>query len=299
MKRDSWLYSIRRKCQVIAHHFVSNEILSKVYFRVYLHKKLDLKNPKSFNEKMQWLKLYYYSNNQLVVKCSDKYSVRDYISEKGFAEHLTPLIGEWDRAEDIVWDQLPDRFVLKCNHGSAYNIVVNCKDSVNEYATKKQLGKWLREDFGAFNLELFYSQIKHRRIICECYLGNAIKDYKFFCFNGMPKFFCIYENAADHDKEQISFYSIDCHRIDMHRRDYEELKSATIPECFEEMKQAATRLCQDFPFVRVDFMVAEGKWFFSELTFVPSAGLIPFCPDVYDIKWGDELDLSGLQKEIN
>ena len=123
MERDSVIYKLRRTTQVIAHKFVSNETMSKFYYRIVLKKKLNLDNPKTFNEKLQWMKLYYYPNNPLVVKCADKFAVREYIESRGYKDLLVPLLGSWERADDIEWEILPDKYVLKCNHGCAYNIV--------------------------------------------------------------------------------------------------------------------------------------------------------------------------------
>ncbi len=120
MERDSIFYLIRRKLQVVAHKIFPDEMMSKIYFRIVLKKKLNLSNPMTFNEKLQWLKLNYYPNNPLVIQCSDKWMVRKYISNKGYKDTLVPLLGRWRRAENIEWDKLPDKFVLKCNHGCAY-----------------------------------------------------------------------------------------------------------------------------------------------------------------------------------
>ena len=125
--------------------------------------KLDLKNPRTFNEKLQWLKLYYYPQNDLAVKCADKYRVREYIKDKGYENTLVPLLGAWDNVEDIDWDSLPNKFVLKCNHGCAYNIVCNDKTEFDRIKAKKQLNTWLKEDFGAFNIEPHYSNIKKHK----------------------------------------------------------------------------------------------------------------------------------------
>ena len=183
MERDSFIYKARRKIQVVAHKLFSNEFMSKLYFKIVLKEKLDLENPKTFNEKLQWLKLYYYPQNDLAVKCADKYRVREYIKEKGYENTLVPLLGAWDNVEDIDWDSLPNKFVLKCNHGCAYNIVCSDKDGFDKIEAKKQLNTWLKEDFGAFNIEPHYSNIKKHKITCEEFLGDNLVDYKFFCFN--------------------------------------------------------------------------------------------------------------------
>lgn len=294
MERDSLLYKVRRRCQVLAHKFVSNETMSKFYFKIVLHKKLNLKNPQTFNEKIQWLKLYYYPKNSLVVNGSDKYAVREYIAEKGYGDKLVPLLGVWDRAEDIDWDKLPDRFVLKCNHGCAYNIVVSDKSKLDKAETIKQLNEWLKEDFGAFNIEIHYSEIKHHVITCEEFLGECITDYKFFCFNGEPH--CIYVSTdLIHDRQaQIGFFYLDGKKMPLHRDDYTDIPEVTLPTFYDEMLKVAEDLCKDFPFVRVDFFIANNTWYFAELTFTPGAGVMPFNPEKYDGEWGNKLVIPKL-----
>lgn len=297
MERDSFLYKARRTGQMIAHKFVSDEALSKFYFWVVLKKKLNLKNPQTFNEKMQWLKLYYFPNNPLAIKCADKYAVRKYIIEKGYENLLVPLIGNWTSASDIDWDRLPNRFVLKCNHGCAYNIVCNDKTKLDCVAVAKQLNSWMKEDFGAFNIETHYSKIKPHMITCEEFLGNNITDYKFFCFNGEPQFIYV-SNDLIHDRQaQIGFFYLDGTKMPLKRDDYTDIPSVELPVFFEEMLSAARDLCKDFPFVRVDFFIANGRYYFAELTFTPSACMMPFNPDKYDLEWGKMLDLSELLKK--
>lgn len=291
MERDSILYKARRRCQVLAHKFISNEMVSKFYFKIVLHKKLNLKNPQTFNEKIQWMKLYYYPKNSLVVNGSDKYAVREYIAEKGYGNKLVPLFGVWDRAEDIDWDKLPDRFVLKCNHGCAYNIVVSDKSRLDKVATIKQLNEWLKEDFGAFNIEIHYSEIKHHVITCEEFLGESITDYKFFCFNGEPH--CIYVSTdLVHDRQaQIGFFYLDGKKMPLHRDNYTDIPEVTLPPFYDEMKKVAENLCKDFSFVCVDFFVANNTWYFAELTFTPGAGMMLFNSEKYDGEWGKMLKL--------
>lgn len=190
MDRDSILYKVRRKGQVIVHRIMPDEFMCKVYSKILLKKKVDLKNPKTFNEKIQWLKIHDFPQNKLVIQGADKYLVRQYVEEKNLGDILVPLLGEWDSAEKINWDQLPDKFVLKCNHGCAYNILCFDKNKFDKKNAIKQLNKWMKEDFGAFNIETHYSQIKPH-ITCEKYLGKCIIDYKFFGFNGEPKYICI------------------------------------------------------------------------------------------------------------
>ena len=291
MERNSFLYKLRRKGQTLAHKIMPNEVMSKLYYWIVLRRKLDLNNPQSFNEKIQWLKLYYFPQNSLVVKGTDKYAVREYITQKGYGDKLVPLLGVWDSAEDVEWHKLPEKFVLKCNHGCAYNIVVSDKSKLDKAETIKQLNEWLKEDFGAFNIEIHYSEIKHHVIICEEFLGESITDYKFFCFNGEP--YCIYVSTdLIHDRQaRIGFFWLDGKKMPLCRDDYTDIPEITLPSFYDEMKKAAEVLCRDFPFVRVDFFVANNTWYFAELTFTPGAGMMPFNPEKYDSEWGKMLKL--------
>lgn len=292
MERDSFLYKTRRKGQVLAHKIIPNTTMSKIYFQIVLKKKLNLKSPKTFNEKIQWCKLYYYPRSKRVVTCADKYAVREYIKRKGYGETLTPLLGAWDNANDIEWDKLPDQFVLKCNHGCAYNIVVPDKHKLDNAKATKQLNDWLKEDFGAFNIELHYSKIKPHKVICEEFLGESITDYKFFCFNGEPKYIYV-SNDLIHDRQaQIGFFYLDGTKMPLTRDDYTDIPEVKLPPFFDEMTQMAKKLSQDFPFVRVDFFIANGRYYFAELTFTPGAGMMPFNPEKYDLEWGKMLDIS-------
>lgn len=296
MERESIIYKTRRKIQVFAHRVVPDKTMSKLYFRIVMKKKLNIDSPKTFNEKLQWLKLNYYPKNPTVVKCTDKYAVRSYIKEKGYENKLVPLLGVWDRAEDIIWDELPNKFVLKCNHGCAYNIVVNNKNKLNKSETIKQLNSWLKEDFGAFNIELHYSEITHHRIVCEEFLGDNITDFKFFCFNGEPRYIYV-SNDLIHDRQaKIGFFYLNGKKMPLKRDDYADIESVDLPSYYDEMLEMTKALCKEFPFVRVDFFIANERYYFAELTFTPSACMMPFNPEKFDDEWGHELDITKMMK---
>lgn len=297
MERDSYIYKLRRRGQAVAHRCFSDELMSKIYFKIVLGKSLNLKDPKTFNEKIQWCKLNYYPRSKRVVTCTDKYAVRKYIKKKGYEQTLTPLLGAWDDANEIEWDKLPKQFVLKCNHGCAYNIIVPDKETADRRKIIAQLNSWLKEDFGAFNIEIHYSKIKPRKIICEKFLGENITDYKFFCFNGVPK--CIYvSNDLIHDRQaQIGFFNLDGTKMPLTRDDYTDIPEVTLPEFFPEMLDMAEDLSKEFPFVRVDFFLANNTYYFAELTFTPGAGMMPFNPEKYDMEWGKMLDITQVMKK--
>lgn len=295
MERDSVLYKIRRKGQVLAHRIIPDEWLCRIYSRILLKKKVDLKNPKTFNEKIQWLKLHNYPVNNLVVNGADKYKVREYVKNKGLEKILVPMLGDWDTPEEIDWDKLPNKFVLKCNHGCAYNILCSDKSLFNRKDAMKKMKKWMKEDFGSFNIETHYSKIKPH-ITCEEYLGDCIIDYKFFCFNGVPKYIYISSDLVHDRQAQIGFYYLDGKKMPLIRDDYAPMDIEEFPPFFGEMKEAAKILCRDFMFVRVDFFLANDTYYFAELTFTPSGGMMPFNPDRYDLEWGKELDISKVEK---
>lgn len=296
MERNSFAYKARRKMQVIAHKVLPDDFLSKVYFRIVLKKKLDLKNPQTFNKKLQWMKLYYYPDNQIAVQCADKYAVRDYITSKGYADTLVPLLGVWEKAEDIDWDALPEKFVLKCNHGCAYNILCSDKEHFDKAAATKQLNAWLKEDFGAFNVEKHYSKIEPRLITCEEYLGDCITDYKFFCFNRKPHILDVARDLVNDRQAQIGFFYLDGQKIPLQRDDYGDIGEVDFPPFYDEMKAMVEDLAKDFPFVRVDFFLANNRYYFAELTFTPGACMMPFNPKNYDLEWGTALDISEIME---
>ena len=295
MERDSNLYKIRRHIQVLASKIMPDALMSKFYFKVVLGKKLNIKNPQTFNEKLQWLKLNYLPKNPLVVQCADKFKVREYIKQKGFEEKLVPLLGDWDSAGKIDWSKLPKKFVLKCNHGCAYNILCADKDSFDKENAVRQLNTWMKEDFGAFNIERHYSKIIPH-ITCEEYLGDNITDYKYFCFNGEPKFIYVSTDLVHDRQAQIGFFYLDGSKMPLKRDDYTDIPSVDLPSFFNEMTDMAKILSQDFPFVRVDFFIANNQYYFAELTFTPSACMMPFNPDKYDLEWGQMIDLSRIKK---
>jgi len=292
MERDSLLYKARRKMQILAHKILPDDILSKMYFKVVLGKKLDLVNPKTFNEKIQWCKLYYFPEDKLVVQCADKFAVREHVTNKGYEHILTPLLGSWNNAQEIPWSELPNSFVLKCNHGCAYNIICMDKKEIDIKKTERQLNEWMKEDFGAFNIELHYSKIQNKKIICEENLGEKLVDYKFFCFNGEPRYIYVSTDLVHDRQAQIGFFYLDGSKMPLTRDDYTDIPEVELPEFFEEMMNAAKVLASDFPFVRVDFFVAKNRFYFAELTFTPGAGMMPFNPDRFDLEWGEQLDIS-------
>lgn len=230
-----------------------------------------------FGEKIQYLKLY--GNLEKYGDCVDKYKVREYIKNKIGNEYLIPLLGVYNKAEDIKYDELPNKFVLKINNGSAMNIIVKDKTKLDISKTNKKLNKWLKNDYSKIKKEYQYKNVK-RKIICEKYISDKkdrLVDYKFFCFDGEP-LFC----KADIDRftdHRANFYDMNWNQIKMTEGNFKEYNGViNKPDNFEKMIELSKKLSEDFQFIRVDLYDVDGKIYFGELTFTPASGKNPFYP---------------------
>ena len=253
-------------------------------------KNLDLKNPKTFDEKIQWMKLY--DSTPLKTQLADKYLVRDYISEKIGDEYLIPLLGVWGSFDDIDFDSLPNQFVLKANHGSGWNIIVRDKSKFDKKEAKKKFKKWMNTNFAyTAGLELHYRDIKPL-IIAEKYLeneGGELFDYKILCFSGNAKYIWVdYGRYTNHCR-------------DIYNRDWQlqpftiiypnSNRNADKPELLEQMLKLSEILATDFPHVRVDFYIVAGKIYFGEMTFTSNNGINSLCPEIWGNVLGNEIKL--------
>lgn len=279
---------------------VNVELSVKIMYRYLMKKKLNLADPKTFNEKINWLKLKVFPKDQLVIKCADKFAVRSYVEEKGCGEYLNDLIGAWDKVDDIKWEELPEKFVLKCNHGCAYNILCKDKNHFDIENAKSLLRRWMKEDFAKVSGEPHYSKIP-RKIICEKFLEDEILDYKFFCFEGEPEFFYISQASEGRfDQLKADFFYINGELAEFIRTDHDHFQEKpTMPKELDKMLDVARKLSKDFVFVRVDLFNVGGKIYFSELTFTPSSGMMPLCPETADYRIGQMLDISKYKDNDN
>lgn len=248
----------------------------------------DLNPPRTFDEKLQWYKLYY--RNPLMTDLADKYKVREYVARKGFGGLLNELIGVYDRAEAIDSAALPDSFVLKATHGSAMNIICKDKAQLNWKATCALMRNWLRTDYSSFGREWAYKNIRPR-LICEKYLENSefkeLVDYKFYCYSGRPEvaFICTGRYSAAGLKYYV--YDMDWNSIDVSEgRDSSKLPIDK-PDNWNLMIEVARALSQGFPFIRVDLYSIQGKVIFGELTFYPDNGLCAFTPGEYSFSFDE------------
>lgn len=252
------------------------EFCAKTHYYIKFKKKLNLRNPTNFNEKIQWLKFNEFSED-IYTLCADKYKVREYVAAKGCGEILNELYGVYDDPQEIDYAALPERFALKCNHGAGYNIICSDKSSLDVEKTNRQLNKWLKEDFSSLFIEPQYKKIQ-RKILCEKYIenerGGFPEDYKFYCFNGKPYAVMV---CIGREKGTPKFYYFDMNWNPLPFEDTVELMDKKnfpeMPDGFLKMREYAVKLASDFKFVRADFYLLNGDVIFGELTFTPSAGL--------------------------
>lgn len=294
MPNHSILYPLRRKCQVLAFRLTSPEFVSKIYFRYELGYSLNLSTPKTLNEKLQWLKLFYWPNSSKAIQCADKYLVRDYIRQVGREDLLNDIYFVWDKASDIDWNSLPSKFVLKCNHGCAYNIICTDKSKLNEQEVKKKIDKWMHEDFGEFNAEPHYDKVP-KKIICEKFLEGDIINHNIYVFNGKAVFFSVAGGLGDGVGEYLTYYNADGTVASFQNKCYPS-KPQKLTDLLPEMIKTAEFLAKDFPMVRVDLFDVGGKIILSEMTFTPGGALIPFDSYEADLMLGEKLDIRGLGK---
>ena len=271
-------------------NWLPDKIYIKLCYRCHLGKRLNLKEPRTYNEKLQWLKLY--NRRPEYTDLVDKYRVREYVKEKIGEEYLIPLLGVWDCADAIEFDLLPDQFVLKCTHDSGGVVICKKKAKLDIQETKKKLDKFMRRDFYRLHREWPYKNVPHR-IIAEKYMvdesGTQLKDYKFFCFDGEPKALFV---ATDRNIDtRFDFYDMDFVHMDVTNGHENADKEIGKPAGFEEMKSLARILSKGMPHVRVDFYDIKGKIYFGELTFFHWSGFVPFVPESYDRMFGDWLHL--------
>ena len=246
------------------------EKAAKLVYKKTFKKQLNLDNPKGFNEKLQWIKLN--QMNDLIIKCADKYKMRDYVKTLGYSELLCDLYGVYRNVEEIDFNQLPSKFVLKCTHGCGYNIICSDKEALDIKSTKKQLNQWMNEKYGYATCELHYTEMTPR-IICEEFLEDStyenLIDYKVYCFNGKPLYTLVCLDRGSEVKKV--FYDLHWNKVDL-RKDNADLDIVK-PSCYSEMLKYAEALSQPFSFIRVDFYNVNNKPILGELTFTPAGCL--------------------------
>lgn len=260
-------------------------------------KTLDLNNPKTFNEKIQWTKIYDIDDHKSDLV--DKYKVRDFVSEKIGTKYLIPLLGVWDRAEDIDFESLPEKFVLKCNHGSGFNIIVKDKSKFDIHKAVEKLNRWMHTDYSfSHGFEMQYSKI-NRKILAEEYMetktGNLI-DYKVFCFNGCPKIIMYVEDRFSNIKK--IFFDENWNKAPFTREGQFSSETVPKPDNLNELLDMAKILSEGFIQCRIDFYrINTGEWKFSEITFTPDSGCKTWNPPEYELIIGDMIKLPEINNK--
>lgn len=262
-------------------------------------KKLDYRHPKDISEKLMWLTRY--DQDPLKTRCADKYLVRDYVKQKGFEDILIPLIGVWDHAADIDFSSLPDKFVLKCNHASGWNIICTDKAELDIEDARAKLDRWLGMRFGADLQEIHYLKIQPR-IVGEEFmpmLGNDVIDYKFHCSKGKVHSCFVAYDRDPVDPHQVCYdhYDIDWNRTDDIKEEFHKnRRMLPKPLNYEQMLEIASKLSEDFNYVRVDLYNCDGRIFFGELTFTPYSGIQTFYRQSMLDELGRFVSLKGIKK---
>lgn len=255
-------------------------------------KKLDLKNPQTFNEKLQWLKLY--DRNPEYTKMVDKYEVRKYISEKIGEEYLIPLLGVWDRFDDIDFGKLPDRFVLKCTHDSGGIVICKDKSKLNIEETRKKINKCLKRNFFKLTREWPYKNV-NPRIIAEKYMedslqGNGLADYKVLCFGGEAKLIELHLDRYS-ERHTQDIYDINWNRTTITQGSYLSRDVIERPQQLDKIIEMSELLSKGMKHVRVDWYIIESKIYFGEITFFDGSGFCPFDDEKDDLYIGSLISL--------
>lgn len=273
----------------------------ELLFRYHMHKKLNLKNPQSFSEKLQWLKLYNRKSEYTIM--ADKVKAKEWVAERIGQEHIIPTLGVWKSPEEIDFDSLPNKFVLKCNHNSGTGMYI-CKDKnkimPEEWErVKGGLRKGLKEDYFRTGREWCYKNIE-RRILCEQFMedksqyGN-LNDYKIFCFDGKVKMLFVatdrFDDKGEETNVKFDFFDRDFNHLDFTNGHPNATKLIEKPVCWAKMIELAEKLSENIPHVRVDLYVINGCIYFGEMTFYHWSGLVPYKPEEWDYKMGSWLHL--------
>lgn len=273
-------------------NFLPRETFLRKAYRISFGKELNLDNPRTYTEKLQWLKLY--DHRPEYTTMVDKYAVKQYIAEKIGKEYVIPLLGVWDRVEDIDFDALPDRFMLKTTHDSGGLIVCKDKSSLDIKAARKKLRYFHNRNYYIRNCEWPYKNVPHR-IIAEAYMEDStyqeLRDYKFFTFGGEPKVLYIAQGRGRGEPTVADFFDMDFNLLPFTIDHDNAPVPPQKPEQFELMKRLAAELSRGTPQLRVDFYEVDGKVYFGEMTFFHCSGLNPFHPEEWDRIFGDWVEL--------
>lgn len=270
--------------------FLSDEQYVSLVYRLRMGKKLDLENPKTFTEKLQYLKVY--DHQPIYTQMADKIGMRSFVDERIGKGHTVPILGCWNHFKEIDFHVLPSRFALKCTHDSGSYVICRNKDSLDKKEAEKRISSSLKRNYYRTTREWQYKNIEPR-IIAEAYLedreGKPLTDYKFFCFNGEPKFMYAEEESAERPTQAI--FDMEYRKLPFSMEDESSDDLPLKPKCFDEMKFYAEKLSESVPFLRVDMYEVNGVIYIGEMTFYHYGGFTPFKPVGWDLKLGEWITL--------
>lgn len=278
-------------CQIAP--ILPDRFFLKILFRLRMGYRLDLNNPQTFNEKLQWLKLY--NRKDEYTQMVDKAGAKDYVANIIGNEYIIPTIGVWGSVDEIDFNKLPNQFVLKCTHDSGGIVICKDKSKLDIKAAKKTLKKGLKRKFYSMNREWPYKNVMPR-IIGEEYMvdesGYELKDYKWFCFDGEPKaLFIATDRGLANEETKFDFFDADFNHLPFTNGHPNANRDISKPKGFDEMKALASKLSKGHPHLRVDFYDINGKIYFGELTFYHWSGTTPFDPVEWDYTFGSWINL--------
>lgn len=272
---------------------IPDSLFLKIVYKARVGRRLNLKNPKRFNEKIQWLKLH--DRKTAYINMVDKYESKEYVASIIGKEFIVPVLGVWNKFDDIDFSSLPNQFVLKCTHDSGGIIVCKNKELLNIDSAKKKINYFLKKNPYWNHREWPYKNIKPR-IIAEKYLENNKKegliDYKFYCFDGKPKYCNIGSERFSNSGVKFAFYDMEWNRASIAIEGKGIIENnIEKPKNLEQMICFAEKLSEGFKFLRVDFYNLDGIIYFGELTFYPFSGFRDYIPDEWNVIFGDLLKL--------
>lgn len=271
---------------------IPDKLYLKLFYYIRMQKRLNLNHPQTYNEKLQWLKLY--DRNPAYCRMVDKFEAKKYVADIIGDEYIIPTIGIYDSVEEIPWNSLPNQFVLKCTHDSGGIVICKDKDSLNIQEAKKKLSTGLTKSYYYQNREWPYKNVKPR-IICEEYKvdesGYELKDYKWFCFDGEVKALFIATDRGKQEETKFDFYDADFNHLPFTNGHPNSKRTLKKPVGFEKMKELAAKLSKGIPHVRIDLYDINGKIYFGEMTFYHWSGTKPFDPEKWDNIFGSWIKL--------
>lgn len=294
MKIADVIIDLIAKRNAVRLKFLPDSIFIRMMFYHFMRKWPNLKNPKTFNEKLQWLKIN--DHNPEYTKMVDKHEAKKYVANQIGEQYIIPTLGVWEKFDDIDFDGLPDRFVLKCTHDSGGVVIVKDKQIFDKVAAKAKIERSLKINYYYSGREWPYKNIKPQ-IIAEAYMedtydSDGLTDFKVYCFSGQPRAIHVISNRYEHGGMTHDYFDLDWVNMGIKRGEYlNSLKKIQKPEQLNEMLELARKLSKNITFLRVDFYVINQKVYFGELTFFPASGFRKFVPESFDVVFGDWITL--------